>query len=184
MGTDKAIEDQLTNDGWAITSVMTDPGTYKTPSKHTITIKLNGKQMQTPYTMGAAYRVWSKKAHRTTIAIGRGPWTQHDKRVLGQPKPGMPAPSPRESISLSHEEVLLKYTEGSKPELAQVIYSLLSDAEGVRYGQTFEKWAEEYGLSPDSIAALDTFNACTDIWRSLIRLGADLDQLEELFQGY
>ncbi len=70
------------------------------------------------------------------------------------------------------------------PAIADVIYSLVSDAQCVRHGQTFEEFAADLGYDEDSRKAEAIFNACRDTWASLIRLGADLDALDNLFQDF
>ena len=70
------------------------------------------------------------------------------------------------------------------PDLPGVLYSLSSDAGCVRYGQTFEDFCGELGYDSDSRTAEKTFNACRDEWAALIRMGFDLDALDEVVREY
>ena len=81
-------------------------------------------------------------------------------------------------------DILNRYSAPVPPTLAEVVWSLNSDASTVRHGQPFEEWCGFGADDPDSIKALAMFNACRDIWAGLVRLGADFDELDVLFQDY
>jgi hypothetical protein len=70
------------------------------------------------------------------------------------------------------------------PELRDVFYSLLMDAEA--YSMGFEEWADNFGYDRDSRKAESTYNECAAIGRSLAaRLSpAEIDRLREVFQDY
>ncbi len=71
-----------------------------------------------------------------------------------------------------------------RPPLADVIYSLLSDASGA--DETFSDWCGNYGYSDDSIKAREIYDTCRDI-ASALRRGipaAELKTLEILFKNY
>jgi hypothetical protein len=70
------------------------------------------------------------------------------------------------------------------PELRDVFYSLLMDAEA--YSMGFEEWADNFGYDRDSRKAEATYNECAAIGRSLAaRLSpAEIDRLREVFQDY
>lgn len=71
------------------------------------------------------------------------------------------------------------------PDLADVLYSLVSDA-SVLDANSFEDWASEFGYDPDSRNAEKTYRACLDISLNMRNtLGeAELARLRELFQDY
>lgn len=71
-----------------------------------------------------------------------------------------------------------------KPELRDVLYSLVSDSDAA--DSTFEDWASDLGYDTDSRKAEAMYRACLDIGsrlRSLIGSAA-LEQLRELFRDY
>lgn len=70
------------------------------------------------------------------------------------------------------------------PCLAEVLYTLSMDASFVMHGQFFEDFCEDLGYDSDSIKAFECFEGCTDNWRGLVRIGANLEQLQEMFQDY
>ena len=47
-----------------------------------------------------------------------------------------------------------------QPKVADVLYSLLSDASAEQ--RNFHEWCSDYGYSTDSISALNTYRACLD----------------------
>jgi len=54
------------------------------------------------------------------------------------------------------------------PTLADVLYCLLSDANGVE--QTFEEWASDLGYDSDSRKALKTYMACQKTRAALLKM--------------
>ncbi len=67
------------------------------------------------------------------------------------------------------------------PELADVLYSLVSDSDVIEY-PTFEDWAENYGYDSDSRQAERTYRACLETalqLRQIIDLDAARDALED-----
>ena len=55
--------------------------------------------------------------------------------------------------------------EPVKPTIADVLYSLFSDAQASEYN--FSDWCDAYGYSDDSIKALNTYKQCLDIATAL-----------------
>jgi hypothetical protein len=86
-------------------------------------------------------------------------------------------------------DVTTHYSMGSahtsEPELADVMGSLLRDAEGTE-NTTFEEWADSYGLDSDSRKAERSFTACQQIALELKTLftARELDDLRELFEDF
>lgn len=72
-----------------------------------------------------------------------------------------------------------------KPDIRDVLYCLLSDAEVMNSG-SFEEWANDCGENPDSITAQKTYHACLRVGLQLhAKLGdAVLMDLREAFQDY
>jgi hypothetical protein len=72
----------------------------------------------------------------------------------------------------------------TSPELRDIMYSLLMDAEAYQY--TFENWAADLGYDPDSRKAETLYRACLETGRSLagVFTAQELDTLRDLFQDY
>lgn len=70
------------------------------------------------------------------------------------------------------------------PKAADVIHSLLSDAEAVN--ECFSDWCDNYGYSSDSIKALATYNACCEIGKNLRKVftSAQSSELREMLQDF
>lgn len=71
------------------------------------------------------------------------------------------------------------------PELADVFYSLLSDASAIDC-RDFSDWCDEYGFSDDSIKARESYDACLQIALKLRGAFGEktLAELRELFSEY
>jgi hypothetical protein len=83
-----------------------------------------------------------------------------------------------------HQHKLNKQTKPNKPTYADVVYCLLSDAQSVCYGQSFEDYCSDFGDSIDSRRAHACYTACVECWQGLIRMGADFDGLNTLFEDF
>lgn len=70
----------------------------------------------------------------------------------------------------------------NKPDYEDVLQCLTLDASLVRYGQSFEEFCDEIELDIDSRKAEQSYHQCRDIYFALLRLGFDLDELEEQFR--
>lgn len=72
------------------------------------------------------------------------------------------------------------------PTLEGVLYSLLMDSAGADEGVTFEDWAADMGMDPDSRGAERTFKACQKIAAdmSAIFTITELEGLRDLFLDY
>lgn len=70
------------------------------------------------------------------------------------------------------------------PELCDVLYCLISDAESA--GESFDDWCANFGYDTDSRKAERTWKACKRVAASLSRLftNNELDALRELFADY
>jgi len=160
----KALEDM----GLSMSYVCVSPGNAKTESRWRVTISRGGRDFTSKYIMGCAHRRWTPQGVRAMAKEPKkfGPWNRGWFE------------------SLYMESFRARYSEPIPPDLADVMYSLVMDTSGVRDGQSFEDWCADYGSDPDSIKALESFNACTDAWRAMVRLGLDLDALSDLFQDY
>ena len=73
-----------------------------------------------------------------------------------------------------------------KPSLRDVLCALVNDASAIDY-LTYEDWAAEMGMDPDSRKGERTYNKCREIGRDLLAViggRENLEKLRELFQGY
>lgn len=155
------------------------------PSVWIVSLKRNGREYSTEYTMGAAYRIWTGDKYQGRIVGPIGGWQGLTKYVGGKiPKRGDRVQCHRGSVPVVIAEMLQNQTAPEPPSLDGVVYALVMDAMGVRHGQTFEEWASEYGMDSDSRKAEKMYNQCINTWRALIRLGADLDNLEDMYADY
>ena len=70
----------------------------------------------------------------------------------------------------------------TKPTLADIMYSLQSDAACA--SESFDDFCSNCGYDTDSRKALETYLACQQTGTDLRRLGLSLQTLGELFQDY
>ena len=156
----ETIEAKLTADGYSVESVLVrDDFDGREGQAHwSATILRNGQSLQVDYSAGCAHRHYRN---------GRPIQFNHFSR--------------RMSVD---ELARNKRSKPNKPTLVDVMSAVVSDAQCVAYGQTFEDFAAELGYDEDSRRAEKAFHGCRDEYFGLQRLGADLDELSELFQDY
>lgn len=72
-----------------------------------------------------------------------------------------------------------------RPELVDVMYSLVMDADALQY-DTYEDWAASYGYEEDSRKGEKIYNECRRLGSDLRKLVsyAGLEKLQELYQDY
>ena len=158
------IEETLTNLGLKIESTLLrdDFDGRKGDAHWQVTLICNGQAFSTEYHMGCAHRYHTTplgKRSSKEFVVKHGRMTIHELERYKRSKP-------------------------KNPTLADVMHSIVSDAQCVAYGQTFEQFAEEMGYDVDSRNAEGVFNGCREEYFALQRLGLDLDELSELFQDY
>lgn len=167
----QAIVETLEGLGFKLSAHVIDPGNYKTPSKFGFTVSRNGQSHTGEYTKGCAHRQWKKNA------LGHIAKANNAREGKGAVYMGG-------FLSIAREKELLDHTEPIPPTLDEVMWSLYMDASGVRHGETFAQWCDEYGYDTDSRKAEGIFNACRETWAALVRMGADFAELENLFANY
>lgn len=127
-----------------------------------VTLTRNGQLFQTEYSMGAAHRHYRKA--------------------------GGVCPVPFDHLSsVRYGDIeLTKRSKPNQPEITDVVYSIVIDAQSVANGEAFEEWAAAMGYNDDSRQAEKCFDACRDEYFALVRLfGQDeFEELCELFQDY
>lgn len=128
----------------------------KGDSVWSVTVGRNGGKYQTEYTHGCAFR-HHKGGRAIDLSYGR--------------------------VTVAEAEEN-KRTLPDEPAMADVMNSFVGDAQCVSDGQTFEDFADELGYDTDSRDAERIYNGCRDEYFALIRLGADLDVLSQMFQDY
>jgi hypothetical protein len=153
------IETKLLDMGFALTSTLVrdDFNGREGGATWAVCVTRNGESIQTEYTAGCGNRHYPGG---TKIAHIYGPAYADVARN--------------------------KTTKPDKPELADVLYSFVSDAQCVSDGQTFEDFAADMGYEEDSRKAEKAYNGCRDEYFGLLRLceHAELEKLGELFQDY
>ncbi len=128
------------------------------------------------YTVGSSYpEMWARKKQRDCDAAGikpPGAFVKVDLRKLANEHPNsVYAAGIREKITAS-------YKKAAPIALVDVLDSLRSDAMGA--DQSFDDWADDYGLDTDSRKALAIYEQCRDVLNSFKRsLGADFESLME-----
>lgn len=191
--TTEQINEQLTADGWSIDVKTIDAGGYFGDSRFEITISHNGPSFMVPYSQGTAHRVWASGNRFNARTTKTGVWarfTDHMKK--GEPIPqamyARTLAKPVDCADPEHQQRVIddfaNLTDPKTPILADVIYSVMSDIDCVRHGQDFADFCGDMGYNTDSVKARKMFDACRDEAAGMVRLGADFDQLTELFQGY
>ncbi len=153
------ISQELMDKGFAIDSVLIrdDFNGFEGDSVWSVTVTRNNKAFQTEYTQGCHFR--------------------HGHPI----KPS--ALFRRVTVAEAEKN---KQTIPDKPILADVVCSLVLDAQCVADGQTFEDFADYMGYDTDSRKAERVYNGCRDEYFGLIRLcgSIDLDELSKMFQDY
>jgi hypothetical protein len=156
------ISQELTDKGFVLESelVRDDFDGREGASVWSVTVTRNGQSFQTEYTHGCHFR-----HHRKGRAMQPLPW--NGKLTIDQ-------------LAAN------KQTVPDEPTLADVMCSLVWDAQSVADGQTFEDFADELGYDTDSRDAERIYNGCRDEYFGLIRLcgSMDLDVLSQMFQDY
>lgn len=181
------IVKRLEADGWVMTYACQDAGGLKTPSVWAITLTHQGKRAVTEYTKGAAHRHWRNRMTTPMLTAFWQRYIQRGERVQSM-LPDLKDPEDCQKGMQQHQrQVFTEYamlTKADPPTLDEVMYSLVMDASSVRYGQSFDDFCQEFGYSNDSISARENYDACVQEWQGILRMGADLDVLQEMFQDY
>lgn len=68
------------------------------------------------------------------------------------------------------------------PTIKDVMYSLVMDSDAIEY--SFSEWCDNLGYDNDSIKAKAIYEACTENFKKVYRLGIDLQKAQEYFQDY
>ena len=139
----------------------------KTGSNWHIIVEYKGSLIYDgPYRMGAAFA--EVRHPQGTNVRGPLPSGSYDQKTL--------------RWNLMHPywrsvEALSVVVVPEKPSASDVVLSLASDAQSVGNGESFAEWADEMGLSDDSIKARDTYGACVSIWQRFVRNGLNCNEI-------
>jgi hypothetical protein len=116
------------------------------------TVSYNGKNYTTEYKTGLGHR-------KVATGVKRAPF----KNI------GQFSYSKGSVVAHTEEDAArLKLTEPVQPELADVLYCLLSDASGS--DEMFDDWCSNLGYNTDSRKALDTYLKCQETRKHLIQM--------------
>jgi hypothetical protein len=134
-----------------------------------VTILRDGQAYQTEYSAGAGHRYYPKRC-----------------RIVPLKYRGKPVPFGHLDARSVHDIERNKQSKPTQPNLADVLYCIVSDAQDVAFGETFEEFAESFGYDTDSRSAEKCFNGCRDSYFAMIRLFGQrgFEELCELFQDY
>ena len=110
---------------------------------------------------------WQCDARRVAFKPAAGPAFETDYFTgLGHRKPAKGAPADKgRPGTLYREQWEKRYLEPQAPDAADVLYSLVLDAQAD--SESFPDWCADFGYSDDSIDAFETYRACCDIGRQL-----------------
>jgi len=156
------INEVLSESGWDMVYSVVDAGGYEKPSKFTVTISKNGVSHSTEYTKG-----WGLRHYKTTQRKATWKVAEFHGRA-----------------TIQNVADFNRRTTFDPPTLEEVIYCLFSDAQCVMNGESFEDFAAEFGYDEDSRKAEKVYHECVKTWQALLRMGADFEELGELFQDY
>lgn len=160
-----------------LTAVCFDQGGYGEPSKWKVVITRPDGAVDSDYQMGCAYREW--KGTLDCSGIRASYWSQFYK--------------PRKQVSQAcqvkklpklswHAIEFNSYTQPIKPDLVDVVYSLMRDAQCGEL--TFKDFCAECGYNDDSISDQEIWHACRRIHQQVTRAKWPMEKLQELFQDY
>jgi hypothetical protein len=182
------ITAELARMGFAIESTTALPGIEgfgKDPWLHlaySVTISRNGKPVWSgPYKLGIGHvKIPHKTAIRNHLIL-----TNDEGHALSTIQLN---PYSKLLDQGLHASLMAKLANAQKvkPKLADVLHSIISDGAAHFDSKSFADWAGDFGYSDDSISALETFNACVAIGRTLQkRLGLEtIQKLRELLCDY
>lgn len=149
-----------------------------------VSVETDGKRAEWPHAEWP-HDVWSvtlhygEKTHTTEFRCGIG----HRKLPVGFPKKDI------RNLGSGVQYYVERYgwldgvkaadaglTKPVAPSMADVLCSLLNDANGAN--ETFEEWCSSYGMSDDSMKAMEMYRACQKTRTAMQRfLGAEFDRL-------
>lgn len=182
---DERISATLSEMGFSFESKVLDAGGHGEESKFSFTITKGNASHSGTFTKGSA--------HRILITARRRPLVKHHDiaaritKALKGAKSSSSYLFHSERPTIAFVETFNAITEPSPLTLSELVWSLWADCSGVRYGETFEDWAPDYGYDSDSLKALKIFEACQEIWRFFRRAGigdVEGETLDALFKDY
>jgi len=130
---------------------------------YNVTLSFKGKPvLETPYRMGVGHVKIAKACPDGSFVN----WTEKEQSMIytWQSKPGADFKDKQTQANIAAK---LARKQGVKPELADVLHSLLMDGEAFFNAQSFEDWASEYGYDKDSRKAEAIYRQCDAIGRKL-----------------
>lgn len=123
---------------------------------------------------------WRVRFYRTGKHIATDFYTG-----IGRREPLKRAPkAPENKRSAAYENWAHHWVKPVTPTAANVLHSLLMDAQGAE--QSFDYWAADYGYDTDSIKALNIYNACCEIRHQVNTFftHAEREQLRAMLEDY
>ena len=175
--TPEQIAEKLKKDGWSLTYTTTDKGGINRSSKFQVTIKRNNRQFTTEFSKG--HRVWVKGAHLNAMYVPR----KHIKDGKQVELYSLLCPDKCTDSQRKHQQAIFDeyemLTRPIPPSLDEVISSLITDANCVRFGQSFEDFCGDLCYDSDSRTAEKTY---VEVGGSKARMGLNRLSLFVLYQ--
>jgi hypothetical protein len=169
--------------------VDTSPGENGKPNhwphiRYTVTLHRNGRAIWSgPYKLGTGH-----VKRPATVAEIQG-YKLGQRQKLGSVLGHLEHSAQHFTRNRTHVRLLpdieadiaasLAAVQNVRPQLDDVLSSLLMDGAAYFDAQRFEYWASDFGYSSDSITARETFDTCDRIGRDLAR-AFDRDELSAL----
>ena len=132
-------------------------------AKHIQLVACNGSKDAWDHDEWSIILSYKGRTMFTSYSTGLG----HRKMSSGVKKTNDMYSGPKGNVRII-EAALVGYTVPVKPDIADVVYSLMMDASFAQY--TFDEWCSELGHNTDSRAALDTYLQCQENYTKLKNL--------------
>lgn len=136
----------------------------KTASHWAVVIVYQDRRMSLEYSMGSAHRRWKSRVPLTCSSLAR-----FDMEAIGY-KSGKRVPLVYKYGTPFHAKLAVELSEPIPPLLPDVLGNLQSEAVGVENSRSFEDWAADFGMDPDSRKAEACYVACREINDDLRKL--------------
>jgi hypothetical protein len=102
---------------------------------------------------------------RIVIETKAGYWSTDYFTGLGLRTPIPAMKNPPRKGTIAYQQLEKQYRKPKKPKIADVLYSLFTDAAAAN--DNFHDWCDNFGYSDDSIHALNTYKQCLEIATAL-----------------
>lgn len=146
--------------------------------KYEVALFFKGKELiHMPYSLGVGH-VTSGKSHTLKLSDA--------EETMLQTWKAHPYTKFQQTQLQANLATKLARDQKVKPQLVDVLYSLLSDGSAHFHSLSFEEWAGDCGYSSDSIKAKEIYDKCVEIGRTLKSRLPDetLEKVQELLANF